>query len=58
MTSYDSEPHSGQSNAEALHEEAPEVSIMVGKWVVGKYDEVRYPSEVARVNKTPNMKSG
>ena len=46
----DSESDSGQSDAEAPQDEAPEVSITVGQWVVVKYDEARYSGEVASVD--------
>ena len=46
----DSESDSGQSDAEAPQDEALEVSITVGQWVVVKYDEARYPGEVASVD--------
>ena len=51
----DSESDSGRSDAEAPQDEAPQneapqVNITVGQWVIVKYDEARYPGEVAMID--------
>ena len=51
----DSESDSERSDAEAPQDEAPQdeapqVNTKVGQWVIVKYDEARYPGEVAMID--------